>query len=229
MKGYKRNFLLLCIMGLLFISSGCDSKKLQPELIDKSVFTGEPCKSPCWHGLRVGQSTVADVINALPSLSFIDMNSVKAYDQNKSPQNIKIESGVNQISVKCRQPHAECLNLYFGKETLTKIDLLVNYKINFREAIEIEGNPDYIGYQIIGHDHINCVVYAVWKSSNLVLFSTTFSNLADIEKYCGAVRDNGKLIGSTDISEINILMSEDISLIMNNPDWYFRYTGMISE
>ena len=49
------------------------------------------------------------------------------------------------------------------------------------------------------------------------------------ELYCGSIRDFGKPISNMLISGISYMTHENIDRLMANPEWFFRYSGMIQE
>ncbi len=49
-----------------------------PELVDRSFLTGEPCEAPCWYNLEVGEVLEGDVAMMLSFLPFIDRTTIEA-------------------------------------------------------------------------------------------------------------------------------------------------------
>jgi hypothetical protein len=70
---------------LLFTITGCNIIGIQPvpshtfesNYIDKSIISDQPCASPCWYGLRVGESSKDDVMKTILNLPFLDANTMK--------------------------------------------------------------------------------------------------------------------------------------------------------
>ncbi|MHA1938847.1 MAG: hypothetical protein ACW97O_11615, partial [Candidatus Thorarchaeota archaeon] len=56
------------------------SQKRADEVLDQSVFTGDPCSAPCWHGLILDVSTDQDVYQVIRSLPFVDQGSIREWN-----------------------------------------------------------------------------------------------------------------------------------------------------
>jgi hypothetical protein len=202
-----------------------------PEQMDKSLFTGIPCAAPCWRGLEVGKSNENDVMAILPSLNFIKQDSMQIYRTSMPGINGTYGPGVNVIA-ECINSSDTCLDLKVVNDVLTRIVIGLNYEITVEKAIEYLGNPNYVGYGIIGERFV-CEVYLVWDSGRLVLVSRVEgvegSDVA--EKNCYTVRDTGKVLSSSLISEARYLSEAELDALMtpSSSNTFFEFTGTIPE
>src|SRR5687768_15252429 len=135
--------------------------------IDKSPFTGIPCAAPCWRGLEVGKSNEKDVVTLLPTLNFIKQDSIQMYQTSMPGIKGTYGPGVNVVA-ECINSSSTCLDLKVVNNVLTRIVIGLNYDITVDKAIEHLGDPDYVGYGILGVRFV-CEVYLVWDNSRLVL------------------------------------------------------------
>jgi hypothetical protein len=198
--------------------------------MDKSPFTGIPCAAPCWHGLEVGKSSESDVIAVLPTLTFINHDSIQMYRTSMPGIDKTYAPGV-KIVASCPQSSKECLKLTVVDDILTKIVVGLNYELKPDEAIGYLGNPDYIGVAPIGGEIFICEVYLIWSGSRLVLASTFEANKDPdgIEKYCNVVGDTGKVPSSLLISEARYLSEAELNALLLGTGKLFEFTGTTQE
>lgn len=222
MKNAQRmfGFYLYILIIILFI--GCSRESLIPDQMDKSPFTGIPCAAPCWYGLTIGESNESNLTSILPTLTFINQDSIRRFPKSY------VDSKELEIHADCLKPIKHCYTFYFIENILSEIDIVLNYKIEISEAVDFLGAPDYIGYRITSHDKVICIVNAIWSDKQLVLASKPFIKDEE-ELYCGSIRDFGKPISNMLISGVSYMTHENIDRLMANPEWFFRYSGMIQE
>lgn len=235
MNTKKWSTLIMVLLGVVSIFGCADntipepSSTPSPEQMDNSPFTGIPCAAPCWRGLEVGKSNENDVITILPSLNFIKQDSIQVYRTSMPGINGTYGPGVNVVA-ECVNSSNTCLDLEIVSDVLTRIVVGLNYEITIDKAIEYLGNPDYVGYGIIGERFV-CEVYLIWDGSRLVLASR-FEGVqgSDVaEKNCYAVRDTGKVLSSSLISEARYLSDSELGAIMSpaSSNTFFEFTGTI--
>ncbi len=220
--------LLMCLLILMpTLIFGCSPQSLTPEPLtpiqmDKSPFTGIPCSAPCWYGMTIGESSENDLISFLPTMTFIDQNSIQ-----RIPRSYIAYNEVD-ITAKCAKPNIPCYTFYFVEDNLTEIDIQLNYEIRLYEAVELLGDPDYIVYRVTEPEQLICEVLAIWKSNQLVLSSQRYSG-KNVEIICGNLRDSRKPYSNMLISKVYFLQNEKIDLLLANPEWVFKYSGMIQD
>lgn len=203
---------------------------LQPEQMDKSPFTGVPCSAPCWYGLEVGKSTESEVTSILPSLTFIDQESLQIYRRPSVPDYYSKLSGPGaEIVANCINSSRECLTITISNNLLQNIIVGLNYEITPDDAIEYLGNPDYIGYVNLGSERVMCEVYLIWNISRLVLASR-FEDPEGVDRYCFVVRSEGKVPESLLISEVRYLSQVELNTSLSpGTGKVFEFTGTISD
>ena len=202
------------------------------EQMDKSPFAGIPCAAPCWYNLEVGKSSENDVIALLPTLTFIEQDSIQMFRTSMPNYDFTASApGVN-IVASCVHSNEECLDLRVVDDVLTKIVVELNYEIKVDEAIGYLGNPNYIGYDNIGSERVICEVYLVWSDTRLVLAST-FEGIEGsdaVEKNCHVVRDTGKVPSNLLILEARYLSNAElIAKLKTGTGKFFEYSGVFTE
>ena len=237
---YKLIWLASFIFGLAVLLSGCQHAEStpistptvtpSPEQMDKSMFVGTPCLAPCWYGLEVGKSKERDVISVLPTLIFINQNSVQMHRRPSVPNYYSMAAGPGvQIVANCINSDKECIDLSIADDILQKIIVRLNYEIRPEEAIAFLGAPDYVGYNDLSSEMPMCEVYLVWRNSRLVL-ATRFEDYDGLEKYCYVVRDEGKVPASLQISEARFLSEPELDFLLETDALsFFGFTGLLVE
>jgi hypothetical protein len=222
------------MLGTFLIGCANRSPVSTPTLdqIDKSPFTGIPCAAPCWHGLVIGQSNENDVIATLPTLTFINQNTVNIHQMQSLPNlDPSIWNKGVEVTAKCINiDKKKCLTIRVVENKLTDIVTEMNYDISLDQAVIYLGNPDFIGFDRAVGEQMACRVYLVWKEKQLVLASKIFEELDAMEKNCYVVRDTGKISSSLLISEARYLSIKAIEVLLSNSaSKFFRFSGVTSE
>jgi|WetSurSiteA1Bulk_404760.scaffolds.fasta_scaffold37010_1 hypothetical protein len=222
---------ILIVGALAALLNGCSVIKStpSPEQVDRSPFTGIPCAAPCWHSLLIGKSAENDVINVLPSLTFIDQKSVKV---SKRDWLEKIDFSGSApgmvVYANCIYPNGKlCLSLTVVDDVLTNIVIDLNYDITVDEAIKYLGNPDRVVYRNSGAEWIICYVDLIWGSKQLVLTSRRFEGYEEFERNCGVVRDTGKVPSSLLLSEVGYVSSSQIEDLLSPSTYNLLFSGTI--
>ena len=224
-------YLNISISLLVIFLAGCSEVPEitpSPEQIDKSPFTGIPCSAPCWYGLLIGKSNKNEVISIINTLKFIDQTTLNfnrmtmgGLDPNVSGQGV-------QITASCINPRKQCLMVNVVDDVLTQIEIVLNYPINFVEAIGYLDNPDYIGQRIFVGEQITCEIFIIWESKQLVLSSGDIEGSDAVKKSCDIVRDTGKTIGSLSIREVQYISIPGIKFMLSQfHENIFEYSGLL--
>lgn len=224
----RLTYWILIVIGTFLF--GCSKISLPPDQMDKSTFTGTPCAAPCWHGLMIGKSNESDVLSTLPTLTFIDQNAIFVHRMSMSTFDLSNYAPGAEITARCISNQESCLTLDVVDDILTDIEVVLNYEIKLDEAIGYLGSPDYIGYQLMGAEHVTCEVDLVWGSKQLVLASDAFTG-SNIENNCAIVRDKGKTsFNNLLISEARYMSVEAIKFLLSNGRGeFFKYSEMLLE
>jgi hypothetical protein len=227
MKTHHRIYIILftCLIGISIV--GCSESPLPPELMDRSPFSGTPCEAPCWHGLTIGESNENEVMEILPTLAFINQDTIFVHYMSMPGPDPSIFAPGAEITASCIRPHKPCLTLRVVDDVLIEIQIVLNYDITLEDAIASLGNPDYLGYQFQGMDLVKCDVEFVWRNRQLILLSDTFVG-AEVDSNCGVVRDTGMTVPGIMISEVRYMLPYSINLLLSNDmGEFFGYSSTI--
>jgi hypothetical protein len=212
---------------------GCTEPNVlpSPDQMDKSIFTGDPCAAPCWQGLEVGVANEREITAKLPTLTFVNPDTIQMFRGGTMPSIVPttFSQGVI-IKADCKYPEKPCLMLTIVDDILVEIVVSLNYDISVGEAIEHLGNPDHIGYGMLGAEKIVCEVYLVWNEKKLILASKKFEGPKATENSCGVVRDTGKVASNLLILEARYLPTAAIEFMLSRSyNVTFEFTGTISD
>jgi hypothetical protein len=134
-------------------------------LVDRSFVTGQPCKAPCWYGLRLGESTLDDIRATLPELPFVDKSQI--YEQSTG------DFGPNEklFVVRCTYSMEAdlCATLKTSKDgKLSKIIIIVAYELTLQTAIADLGVPKFYTVNPSPNEDV-CYVEVFWPEKNIVV------------------------------------------------------------
>jgi hypothetical protein len=68
---------MLVGFSLLLTACNITSATREPQFVDRSFISDEPCASPCWYGLLLGKSTGSEVEAKLAELPFVDQEAIR--------------------------------------------------------------------------------------------------------------------------------------------------------
>ena len=199
-------------------------------IIDRSPFTGLPCSAPCWHGLVIGKSSQNEVRSILPTLPFLNQNTVKYVPQvDVSGLTIDAAPPGTLVYADCVRPPQPCLKLTAAGDILARIDITLNYQISAGEAIADLGAPDYVGYQVMGAETVTCQVELVWSSKQLVLNSVPDSwDSSNPKDDCVMVQNTGKTRSNLRITGISYQLTPWLErTLAQGGSEFFDYSGTI--
>lgn len=154
---------ILCIItmaGLIVSLTGCSDQgsTQEPQHIDKSFTTGQPCIAPCWYGLEINKSTEDEVLVKLQELPFVNPDSIHRW-----PGAIfHFQNGID-IDYECvGQPKKHCGSLYLSDGAVKVISYNVNYDLPLQFVISQLGTPDRVTFGLIAPR--GCLVSLDWMS-----------------------------------------------------------------
>jgi hypothetical protein len=226
----QQAFKVIIFAAFLF---GCAKPSASPssDQMDNSPFTGIPCVAPCWQGLLIGKSSETDVMSTLPTLTYINPDSIQLFRMGSAPGlNPKDYEYEAEIVANCKSPEKQCLALRTKNYILTEIELIFNYEMTVDEAMGYLGNPDFIGYGNLGAERIICEVYLVWSDKQLVLASEKFEGSKAFENNCGVVGDTGKVESNLIISEARYMSVKGIEFMLSRGyNFTLEFSGTIPE
>ena len=207
--------LLICLLLLTGCTQATPLPSVTIDQIDRSLFTGNPCTAPCWHGLEVGKSSESEVVSTLQKLNFINQDTIQI---NRGSVNA-------EIIADCIVPVKECLKFDIANDILTKMVVGLNYEMRVDEAIEHLGEPHYLGISATEGDTFACEVYMIWRNSGLVLASTVAANSEQVEKHCEVVRNTGKIPSSLLIAEARLISGVELITLLTSNGQFFDFSG----
>jgi hypothetical protein len=153
---------LLVLLGVIYLTS-CTLIGLErtptptpiqdPDLIDRSWYTGDPCLPPCWYDMEIGKTTFDEASQQVRTLSFVDVDSIweGEADYIFFPYPTPVVKGMG-INLYCRQPESKtCARMWFVDDVLMDIFTFPNYHVTFLEVVQQLGEPDLV---LVGPPHI---------------------------------------------------------------------------
>lgn len=231
MSNHRLFFFIISLGGIFLYGCSDITPTPLPSQIDKSLFTGVPCEAPCWYGLEIGKSNEDDVLVTLATLSFLKQDTININPVTSMPSiDSSIWSDGVRITADCTYPQKHCITVNVVDDILTKIEVELNYDIDVNEVVENLGKPDYIGYGMLGGERIICEVYLVYQDKRTVLVSQKFEGHKTVEKYCGTIRDTGKVMSTLVVPRIRYMSSQElVEFLMSWSNEMFEFTGTYSD
>lgn len=162
---YRFRYLVLwgCIAALSAACAPLVNIDLPPG--DTSLRTFEPCEPPCWYNIVPGRSTSANVTQVLPSLTFIDPQSIK-----KQPYS---EEGGSTFSWWYTNPPGTYGQIQLRNDVVTRILARPGFRLDLREVVERFGPPDRVyPKNIIASDGGFYQVSFYYPNRGLALYTT---------------------------------------------------------
>ena len=133
-------------------------------LIDRSLATGEPCAAPCWQGLHIGKSSLANITTVLQQLPFVDADSIQQF----SAGAVDV-SGETQVQVDwhCLHPRLRwCGSALLTGDRLEHLRMMVNFPWTLADAVQRLGQPSYVGYDDYGPGG-QCYISLYWADKGV--------------------------------------------------------------
>jgi hypothetical protein len=175
---------------------------IAPHLVDRSLLTGNPCGPPCWYGINPGESSEAESLNILEQIAFIDSTSIILNQASWIDGRTATLATFNCITPISRR----CGTLTFVDELLVEISIPLLYELTFNQAVSELGPPDYLFFEPIHVQVVDCAAGLVWEHLGIVLTTSVkdasecddlsrVGQLSSQEKVVRAVyRDRGREI-----------------------------------
>lgn len=231
---------IVIIVTIIFLVYGCGSVKnnqppvstASPEQMDESPFSGAPCETPCWQGLEVGESNENDVRAVLPNLKFIDQDSIVFYEMNMPTLDWQKYAPGVEITANCINSKGKCLEIYISENTLTEINITLNYAIRADEAVAYFGTPSYVATGPISvRTGVGCAVFLIWRDSRVVLTSTLYGKSTKELYDCSIVHQTGKASPGLIITQVSYLSEASMQGRVLEPSAsdLFKFSGFASE
>lgn len=190
-----------------------------PSLFDTSWLSISPCDTPCWHGLRLRQTSIADAIAVIKELPFISPDSIKLVETSLPSKNME------SILAECKENSGRtCVDMRFYEKVLESIYIWPNYQISFEQAIEQLGAPDGFFYTPLGVETSGCSISLIWIERQMIL---SFSEKVGMFRsdLCSRLREtNWKVSKYTPVQTVSIVLREQIESIVLN-DTYVIWKG----
>lgn len=182
-------------------------------LMDRSIFTGIPCKAPCWYGLQVGISTESNVLNQLRKLSFIDTATIAESKTGYWEPKLQDILPAKLISASCKEPKDhQCVGLTLVDDTLKIISIFPNYEITFHSIVEILGVPDYFVSNLIPPIHSpGCSLSLIWSTRQIIIDYIDQSSV----DLCNLVDSNKKIPANLTVNSIGYFAPDYIQFRIN--------------
>jgi len=140
------------------------SRKRAAEILDRSIFTGDPCSPPCWHGLILDVSTAQDVYQVLQGLPFVDQGSIREWNTVWFDDEIAIE-----IHYKCKALGSDsCGGILLSDGTAKRIWFSVGNYATTESLIDRFGIPTYVDLGMWGVEIPGCTIDLVWADHGVM-------------------------------------------------------------
>lgn len=136
--------------------------------IDTSFITDQPCAPPCWHGIRLHESTKDDVYQILEQLPFIQEGSVREIGGvwNEDDQ-------ARVIVYRCLYAkNGRCGYIIISENLVRQIWFSVGYELTIESVVQKLRPPDYVSY-VPGSGHIvSCTLSLYWVDDEIHIWNS---------------------------------------------------------
>lgn len=152
---------------------------------DDSFLTGISCQAPCWYGIELGESTLADVLETIDTLPFVENISQKEYE--------------NEFQITFDCPYildSSCGVITTENNIVTRISYQNGFELSFREAVNVLEDPDQIWAWL---DHGSCYILLDWGPSKAI--GLEFYQKSNISE-CTTLFQTGKLSSALEVNRI---------------------------
>jgi len=116
---------------LLVILIGC-----KPISKQSSIFSPQICKPPCWQNIYPGKSSLIDVVDILNKLDFVDPKTISTQGEPWAIFNDVVYATLQTGKIKAE--------IFFLGDKVSKINFSGTINMDFSQAIEELGTPEYI-------------------------------------------------------------------------------------
>jgi|GEM_PF-3324072 hypothetical protein len=200
------NLVIFLLLASCSSSNQLDTSVESPNFNDVFFLDDISCVEPCWNNLNIGESTEAEVLDVILSMEFVEQNSLRTLPQSM-PDIVDNQKWVDgkQIIVNCINRLNPCLEIGIANDKLRDIQIELDYGLTLGAVIIRFGEPNYVGYEDIGGDVIDCRTLFIWENKQLALYSTVFNTPNDVSNFCYEIQASGSV-------DINIIVQRAIYL-----------------
>ncbi len=215
-NNFSARLFFLVMFVLLTTSCSSSGQRVPPTVMpnfNEIIFlTDEPCTAPCWKGLEIGVSEEREVLTTVSALNFVDQKTIQIIP--KSMPDLNPENWVQgkEIIITCVNRREPCLRLGIANDKLRDIEISLDYGLTLDAVIVHFGAPDYVGYEHMSRDTVDCRVELIWNKYQLVLYSIVFTKPEDVDGRCFAVVQNGTPDASLLVEEVRYVPLEEVNL-----------------
>lgn len=216
----NKSYLMLRVLSFVIFTllTNCSSLNqsgdsvVAPNFNDEIFLNETLCVAPCWNNLNIGESTEDDVLNVVLRMEFVKQNSLRILPQSM-PDIIDNQKWVDgkQIIVNCINRSTPCLEIGIANNKLRDIQIELDYGLEIKDVIDKFGEPNYVGYEDIGGDVIDCRTLFIWENRQIALYSTVLNTQNDVSDYCYEVQQSGIVDTKIIIKQAMYLPVSDIN------------------
>ena len=135
-----------------------------PELVDKSFITGEPCEAPCWYNIEIGKTLEGDVTVLLPFLPFVQRASIQSSPDLYDPLS-------KSITFNCVYETDENCGIIGISATgaVSGIAHQIVYPLSVADVVEKYAEPAYIYKNAYYGDEDDCQLALYWPEKSIAV------------------------------------------------------------
>ena len=160
----KNLWLVIIIFALLFYAGSVPEPTPSFEEVDTSFLTDEPCAAPCWHGIRLNESTEEDAYEILNQLPFVQSGSVV-----ERTGGWKDDDQAIIFAYDCLYASRYCGDVLISENRVQRIWFSVGFDLTFENAVQKLGTPDYIRFIRGSGERVSCSRHLYWKDKNILI------------------------------------------------------------
>ena len=135
-----------------------------PDAIDESFLTGEPCEAPCWYNIEIGETLASEATFTLNYLPFVERSSVQIIPDLYDPQ-------AQTITYDCHYETIENCGI-IGVSALgvvTGIAHQVAYSLSVADVVEKYAEPAYMYTNAYYGENDDCQLALYWPADSLAV------------------------------------------------------------
>ena len=135
-----------------------------PELVDRSFVTGEPCEAPCWYNLKVGGMIEGDVSLMLSFLPFIERTSIQASADIYDP----LSTIITYDCVYETEENCGFIGITAAGE-ISGVAHQIVYPLSVADVVEKYAEPAYMYFNAYYGDNDDCQLAMYWPEHSLAV------------------------------------------------------------
>jgi hypothetical protein len=141
---------------------------LPSNLTDQSILNDDPCKAPCWYGLKPDSSSKQDALDTVAGLDFLNSTDIKIQNANWWGEKAKEYVPATLIRIWCKQPsNTICVHILTVDDKIKSISIIPNYRLTLDDFVEYFGEPDYVLPSYYGAECMGCMLSVVWVKDSV--------------------------------------------------------------